>query len=114
MRRFWRLVFRVLEIAVGIVAVIQLGRWLAPNPVRLKVLVRQDEVSLPSAYREYLHSVDWDREALGMLHDAAATAAKQEKSPYSGIVLEKELAAIRGFSGSAPIFRSSDPHVITV
>ncbi len=114
MRQFWRLVFRVLEIAVGIVAVIQLGRWLVPNPVRLRVLVRQDEVRLPSAYREYLHTVDWDRNALGTVHDAAAAAAKQEKSPYSGMVLEKELGAIRGFSGSVPIFRSIDPHVITV
>jgi hypothetical protein len=114
MRRQWRILSRVLQIAIGIVAVIQLAQWFAPNPVRLRVLVKEDEVQIPSAYREYLHALDRNRDALGRVHDAAAAAAKQEKSAFSLMPLENQLAAILGFSGSVPIFSSIDPHVIAV
>jgi hypothetical protein len=102
-------------ILASILALIQIWNWLAPNPARLRVLVKQDEVQIPSAYREYLHSLDSSyqgRKPLIEIHDTTATALKNSSSL---IYLREDLAAMRAFAESAPIiFRFGDPHVITV
>ena len=112
--RIWPILKRVLEIAVGLVALIALWQWLAPSPVRLSVLVKQDEVQIPSAYREYLQSIDGDRDGLGKVHDAATAASKPNDSPFRSYPLDRLLTAIRGFNSSVPIFRYPDPRVIVV
>ena len=83
MTKLWRVLKKPGEVAVWIVAIIAVVHWLSPNPVRLKVLVKQGEIEIPSQYREYLKTVDRDRDGLGYLHDAATAAAKQEKSHLS-------------------------------
>jgi hypothetical protein len=102
-------------ILASILALIQIWNWLAPNPARLRVLVKQDEVQIPSAYREYLHSLDSSyqgRKPLVEIHDTTAAALKNSSSL---IYLKDDLAAMRAFAESVPmIFRFSDPHVITV
>jgi hypothetical protein len=114
MTKFWRTLKTLGEIAAGIVALIAIIHWLAPNPVKLKILVKQDELQLPAQYREYLHTLDRDRNDLSELHNAVTAAAKQEKDWFHSFRIDRELAAIRAFTPSVPIFSSGDPHLTTV
>src|SRR6266487_2336198 len=115
MTRFLRIFAEVLGV---ILALIYLWSWFAPNTARLRVLVKSEDVQIPSMYREYLHAIDAsypdpNRKALIWIHDAAAAALKQENTTLF-LGLESHLEAMRAFAESTPIFRFTDPHVITI
>jgi hypothetical protein len=104
----------IIAIPASILALIQIWTWIAPNTARLKVLLKQDEVQIPAAYREYLRSVDRDRDGFVRVHDAAAAAASQQKNSLVGLPFQRPLEAMQAFKETAPIFGLTEPRIVTV